>query len=442
MDTPVYLQILAIFVLLLANGFFALSEFSVIASRRSRLKQNVEEGKRGAQAAERLNADPDEFLASVQVGITLVGTLAGVFGGATIVEHLESFLRGNSLITLSSSAKTVAVIAVTVLITTTSVVIGELVPKYLALSNPERFARLVAGPLQVFTFATRLFSQALSWIANMVVRLLGVRSESTRQPITEDEINLMILEGRQKGVFDETEERLIRSVFDFADSPVSRAMTPRTDVAAIEINTESDKVIAMVVEHGHSRFPVYDGTIDNVIGILYVKDLILHKMNPELIILRDMIRKPTFVPDSMPLSQLLSKFRRKKGRIAIVLDEFGGTAGIVCLQDIIEEIVGEIQDEDDTSAPELVRHSDNTVFADGMVWPGAVNELINSQLPEENVDTLAGLIIDSMGRFPKKDEQIEIADVCITVLEASNNRLTRLKIEKTPGPASTLPESD
>jgi len=428
MDTELIIEMAAILVLVLANGFFAMSEFSIIASRRSKLHEKVDQGKRGARKAVALHQKPDKFLATIQVGITMIGTLAGVFGGVTIVKKLEATLADVSVAAIAAAAGPLAIGIVTVAIAVTTVVLGELVPKYLALSFPERYARYVSRPITIFIKLTSFISSALSGAANLIVRLLGVSADGNDNTVSEDEINLMIFEGRQKGVFDETEEKLIHSVFDFADSTVRRAMTPRTDVEAIDLNSAPTTVIDTVIEHGYSRYPVFENTIDNIVGVLYTKDLILQRLDPKLIVLHDLIRKPTFVPDSMPLSRLLGVFRRKKGQL--VLDEYGGTAGIATLQDVIEELVGEIQDEDDAGSSELVKHSDLVAFADGSVWPGAVNELMDSHLPEENVDTLAGLVFDHLGHLPKKNETVTIADMKITILELIDNRLSRLKLEK------------
>ncbi|MFQ6007804.1 MAG: hemolysin family protein [Candidatus Zixiibacteriota bacterium] len=430
MDTELLVELLAILVLIAANGFFALSEFSVIASRRSRLQQKVAQDKFGAKQAEKLHRNPDRFLATVQVGITLVGTGAGVVGGATLVTKLEQVMRQVPVNIIAQAATPISLGIVAVAITITAVVLGELVPKYVALSHPERYARYVAVPITVFTVLTSFVSSLLSKAAHFVVRLLGVRPHASRSAISEEEITLMIFEGRQRGIFDVTEEKLIRSVFDFADSTVRRALTPRTDVVGLELNAPPQKVIDTIIESGHSRYPVYDKTIDNIVGVLFTKDLIHHKLNPELIILKDLIRKPTFVPDSMLLSKLLQDFQRRKNQFAVVLDEFGGTAGIITLEDILEELVGEIQDEHETKEPPLVKHSDTIAYADGTVWPGAINELMSSNLPEENVETLAGLVIDHFGRVPNKNETAKIADMRITVLKQKGNRLARLKLER------------
>ncbi|MBN1213041.1 MAG: HlyC/CorC family transporter [candidate division Zixibacteria bacterium] len=433
MDSHLILELLAILLLVLANGFFALSEFSIIASRTSKLRQKAQEGKIGARTAERIRKKPERFLATIQVGITLVGSLVGVFSGVTIVSKVEQLIAKIPVAQIADAATPIAVAIVVIFITVLSVVLGELVPKYLALSFPERFARYVARPIRIFIKITSVFSRFLSDLANLIIRLLGVRRDSTQGTITEDEINQMILEGRDKGVFDETEEEFVRSVFEFADSTVRRALKPRPDVIAFDINARSEDIVRTITEEGYSRYPIYEGAIDKVVGIIYTKDLIFKQVDLKKIVLADILREPFFVPDSMPLSKLLREFQKGKNHMAIVLDEFGGTAGIITMEDILEELVGEIQDEyDDGETAPLVKHADNIAFADGSVWPGEINELLGGHLPEDDVDTLAGLFIDTLGRLPDKLESIQIADIKMTILEKDENRILRLRLEKIP----------
>ena len=441
MDTELLLEILAILALIIANGYFALSEFSIIASRKSKLAQKAEDGKKGAKAAIKLHENPEKFLATVQVGITLFATLAGVFGGVTLVKTIEQFLSTISISIIADGAKTISVAIVALLITIVSVVIGELVPKYLALSNPELHASHVSRPISLFIKLTSFFSSTLSSTASLILRIFGIKIKDDRTTVSEDEINQMIFDGKQKGVFDETEEKLIKSVFDFADSTVRRAMTPRIDVEAIDINAEYRDIFYSILENGYSRYPIYEETIDNIIGILNTKDIIIHKVNPELIILKDILREPLFVPDSMPLSKLLNIFQMKKQHIAIVLDEFGGTAGIITLEDILEELVGEIQDEYDVEREPLVKHSDEIAYAEGSVWVGAINEMMKTKLPEDKAETIAGLVIDHLGYIPKKDEIIRIADIEIIILEQEENRLVRMKLEKINGNETDFEEN-
>jgi len=430
MNSDLWFELVAVLILVGANGFFALAEFSVISSRASRLARNRDDQKWGAARAEKLNAEPDRFLASIQVGITLVAALLGVFSGATVVVQLEIIFAQSAWGWLANSATSVAMVIVVVSITVLSVVLGELVPKYIALSNPERYARYVAGPVNIFVTLTAPFSRLLSWLANLTVRLVGIKRANGQQQVTEEEINEMLLDGRRHGVFDDTEQEFVRSVFDFSDSTVRRALTPRTDVIAINRVATPQEILDTIVEHGYSRYPIFEETIDKVVGIIYTKDLIDRRIDFRQINLADLMRDPLFVPDSLPLPKLLKEFQQGRGHMAVVLDEYGGTAGVITLEDILEELVGEIQDEYDVEAAPIVKHSDTLLYADGDVWPGDANEVIDSHLPESEHDTLAGLIMDTLGRLPDKHETVEIADVYLTILSKDKNRILRLKLEK------------
>jgi CBS domain containing-hemolysin-like protein len=430
MSSGLWFEIIAILILVGANGFFALAEFSVISSRASRLARNRDDRKWGAARAERLKSEPDRFLASIQVGITLVAALLGVFSGATVVVQLESLFAGSRWGWLADSATSVAMVIVVFGITVLSVVLGELVPKYIALSHPERYARYVAGPVNIFVTLTAPFSRLLSWMANLTVRLIGIKRADGDQQVTEEEINEMLLDGRRHGVFDLTEQEFVRSVFDFSDSTVRRALTPRTDVIAINRNASAKVILDTIIEHGYSRYPIFEDTVDKVVGVIYTKDLIDRQIDLQQINLADLMREPLFVPDSLPLPKLLREFQQGRGHLAVVLDEFGGTAGVITLEDILEELVGEIQDEYDVEAAPIVKHSDTLLFADGDVWPGDANEVIDSHLPESEHDTLAGLIMDTLGRLPEEHEAMTIADVRLTILSKDRNRILRLKLEK------------
>ena len=262
MSYNLWLELIVILVLVGANGFFALAEFSIISSRVSRLARNRDNREWGAARAEKLKAEPDRFLASIQVGITLIAALLGVFSGATVVAQLETIFVKSAWGWLADSATSIAVVIVVVSITILSVVLGELVPKYIALSNPERYARYVAGPVNVFVTLTAPFSRLLSWLSNLTVRMAGIKRVNGQQQVTEDEINEMLLDGRRHGVFDDTEQEFVRSVFDFSDSTVRRALTPRTDVIAINRVATSQEILNTIIEHGYSRYPIFEETID------------------------------------------------------------------------------------------------------------------------------------------------------------------------------------
>ncbi|MCB2230542.1 hemolysin family protein [bacterium] len=432
MEIPLWVELLAIFLLILANGVFSLAEFSIIASRKARLRQKASDGKPGASRALRLREKPERFLATIQVGITLVGAMVGVFSGATIVDEIANGISYIPVPMIADTAGPIAVVVAVVAITVLSVVIGELVPKYLALSFPERYARIISRPISLFIAVTSVFSRMLSGMAVLIVRMLGVRQSTDENIVTEEEINQMIIEGKERGFFDETERDFVRSVFDFADSTVSRAMTPRTDVVGFEAASGFDDIMAVIREQGYSRYPVFDKSIDEVVGVIYSKDLLKINTADGDFSLDKLLRPPFFVPNSMPLPKLLREFQKGKNHLAIVLDEYGGTDGIITLEDILEELVGEIQDEYDAEAAPLVKHSDTVAYANGTVWPGEINELLDVRLPEEHVDTLAGLFIDTVGHVPEKHETVRIANTRLTVLAKQENRILRLKVEKLP----------
>ncbi len=430
MDTRLLLEVIAIIVLILANGFFALSEFSIIASRKSKLLQKAREGKMGAATALKLHDDPEGFLATVQIGITLVGALVGVVSGATVVEKLEIVLRQSSIEFVANAASAFAVGIVVVSITILSALVGELVPKYIAISFPERYARLLAGPVHLFYKVSYVFARTLRLVATGICRLMGIRMDRVQRVISEEEINHIIVDGREKGLFEIGEEQFIKSVFEFTDSTVRRAMKPRTDVVGIDLHASVEANRKLIVDSGYSRFPVYEGDLDTIVGVLYTKDLITQQSDPGEFILKKLVREPFFVPDSMPLPRLLKEFQRGKNHLAIVLDEFGGTAGIVTLEDILEELVGEIRDEYDAEADPIVRLSPTVVHADGSVRPGEINDLLGSALSEDEEKTLAGLFIDEVGRVPNRYESVQLADVKMTVLAKDKNRIVRVRVEK------------
>ncbi len=429
MDSAV-IELLAIFALILANGFFAASEFALIASRRSRILNLVRRGNKRAARTRDLLRRPDKFLAAIQVGITFVATLAGVFSGATLVETITPAIREFPVAAISNTAHGVAIALVVIFISVLSVVIGELIPKYIALSNPEKIAMRVTRPISLFSKATFVIVGTLTGAAKLIIRLMGYSRLPERDHITEDEINILISEGTEKGVFDKTEQKLIRSVFQFTDTTVRQSMTPRVDIVGIQTEWPQQKILETMTKNGFSRYPVYEESLDEIKGIVYTKDLISLMVLGEVIILRDIIRKAVFVPDSMPLTTLLRRFQKRKKHIAIVLDEFGGTAGLITLEDILEEIVGEIQDEHDQDQPEFVAHSDKVAFAAANFRVDELNESFAVRLPTDISDTLGGLLVEELGRIPGLSEQVRVRDLKFTVLEMDGSRIKRLRVEK------------
>ncbi len=426
-----FIELLAIFGLVLANGFFAASEFALIASRKSRIKDLADKGDSSAARTYKLLDRPDRFLAAIQVGITFVATLAGVFGGATMVDRLSPLITMIPISFFQNSPESIAIVVVVLGITFLSVVIGELVPKYIALGNPEKIALKVTGPITIFCRMTSVIVGFLTFSARSVLRIFGKSVAANESQISEDEINILIKEGTESGVFDKTEQRLIKSVFDFSDITARMAMTPRVDLITVKLGSPIEEIMEIMTSHGYSRYPVYETSSDEIVGVVYTKDLIALMVHEEMIILRDIIRKPLYVPDSMLLSVLMEKFQKQKIHIAIVLDEFGGTAGLITLEDILEEIVGDIQDEHDTAQPEFVLHSEKVAFAAGALRPDELNELFNVDIPEDISDTLAGLVVEQLNKSPQISDEVRLDDLTFSILEMDGIRIKRLRVTKT-----------
>jgi putative hemolysin len=357
----------------------------------------------------------------------LVGTLASVVGGAKVVDHLKVWIERIPSEPIRNSSESIAIVIVVVIITYLLLVLGELVPKYLALAYPERVAFRTVGPVHALSslafFLVKLLSNSSRFLVSLFVK--GVPKESGF--VTDEELKFIVHEGKTKGVFDQTEEELIHSALEFTDTTARNAMTPRTEIVALDINAGQHQVIRAMTEEGFSRIPVYKDNLDSIVGIIYAKDIINLLENQELIILEDILRKPYFVPDSMKISGLLKNFQRKRLHMAIVLDEFGGTAGLITLEDIIEEIVGEIRDEYDQEEEEMYLLSDNLVIVNASLFIGEFNQKFGTDLPEEH-NTVGGYLTGSLGRIPLLDEEIKLGNLTFVIFDKVGPRLKKIKV--------------
>ncbi|MFQ6003707.1 MAG: hemolysin family protein [Candidatus Zixiibacteriota bacterium] len=425
-----WIEILIIILLILANGFFASSEIALISSRKSHIKQLAEKGHKKAQLVDKLQSKPDLFLATIQVGITLVGTLASVVGGARIVDLLQPLIEKIPSSPIQNASESIAIGIVVVLITYLLLVVGELIPKYLALAYPEKIAFRTVGPLNVLSKLAFVFVNVLSTSSRSFVSIFVKRVPQESGFVTDEELKFIVHEGKTKGVFDQTEEELIRSALEFTDTTVRNAMTPRTEIVALDIKAGQPQVVRTLTEYGYSRIPVYRENLDNIVGIIYAKDIINLLHNRELIILNDIIRTPYFVPDSKKISELLKEFQKKRIHMAMVLDEFGGTAGLITLEDVIEEIVGEIRDEYDQEEEEKIYFlSDNLAIVSASLFLGDFNEKFGTDLPEE-FNTVGGYLTSVLGRIPTLDEEIKLGNLSFVIFEKVGHRLKKIKVRK------------
>ena len=420
--------------LILANGVLALSEMALVSSRRSRLEGQAEKGDGKAKAALALIDKPSIFLSTVQIGITLVGTLAGSVGGATLVERLAPALAGLPLPRVAAYAEPLALGLVVLGITYLTLIVGELVPKRIAMAQADSLARLVAPGMTRLARVTRPLVTVLSASTEAVLRMLGQQVEQ-QGSADEEEIRYLMAEGARTGVFARSERDLVERVFDFADLRVGELMRPRSEVLAIDIEMSSDDIHKLVRGASYSRFPVYREDLDHILGIVHAMDILLQG---ETVDLRKILRPPVYVPDSQLIATTLRTFQSTHSHMAIVLNEYGSTEGIVTLEDVLEELVGEIQDEHDRSEQTIVRRDDGTLLVDGLLPVGELKELLETEeIPDEDqyqYNTLAGLIIAHLGRLPRVADHIELLDRRFEVVDMDGRRVDRVLISPLPTP--------
>ncbi len=430
-----WIEIVLITVLILASGVFAGTELAILGAKRGRLEQKAEEGNLGARAALKLRDDPNRFLSAVQVGITLIGILTGAFGGATLAAQLAPLLQNVPVI--SPYAGQVAFGLVVVIITYFTLVFGELVPKRIALLNSEAYASLIAPPM---TLIARLSSPVVSLLAfstQLVLRLVGLGNAPAAQ-VTEEDIRALVREGAEGGTVDQQEQEFIDSIFKFTDRSVRHIMTPRHDVEMLEADASLGEVLDELLESGYSRFPVYDETPDQIVGTVHVRDLLmLYRRVGEAAQVRDAIGQPLYVPENSRASALLATFRKNRRHMALVVSELGGIEGVVTLEDVLEEIVGEIDDEfDEAPLPPVVIRDDGSYLVDGVHPIDEVKQLLDvEELPDEETyrfDTLAGFVISLLGSIPTAGDKVTWDGWVFEVVDMDNLRVDKVLVMRAP----------
>jgi len=427
-----WFEAVLIFFLILANGFFAAAEIAIIATRKTRVDTLLEKGVRSAAAVARLKNDPDRFLATVQIGVTLVGTLASAIGGATAIEFLKPLIQSLPLPLAAEWGESIAILLVVLPIAYLSLVLGELVPKFLALRFSERIAILVARPIDFISGLISLPLKILTASSNAVLWLFGGKGAGGASFISEEEVKSLIREGAAKGIFDETEKELIHSVFEFVDTPVKAVMVPRTEIHAVDIKASANDILKSFIESGFSRIPVYEGELDRLIGILYHKDIFRAIQERGDFLIRDHLHPPFFIPSSLPISQLLKELQRRRIGMAIVVNEFGEVEGLATIEDLLEEIVGEIRDEYDREERGPVeRLPDGSMVIQGSTL---LKDLKSDYgLPfEESSDylTLAGFVLAKLRRIPRGGERVEHNGYRLTIVDMEGRRIVKIKLEE------------
>ncbi len=421
-----------ILVLLIANGFFAGAEISIVSVRRSRIDQLIEEGCPAAKVVGRLKDDSDRFLATVQIGMTVVSSLASAVGGASAIEFLKPYFQQSEIAFLHEWGEFLALSLIVIIISYLSLVLGELVPKTLALRYPERIACAVARPLDFFSRSFSLVVKILTASSNALLFLTGSNARSTEALISEEEVKYMIREGAEKGVFDDTEKEFIHSVFDFADTSVREIMTPRTEIHALEANTPCADALREMIANGFSRMPVYEEDLERIIGIVHIKELLRAQEQGAGAQLRAFLHPVYFVPDSMQISHLLRDLQVRRSYMAVVVNEFGTVIGVATVEDILEEIVGEIRDEFDVEEEQPIQElTEGVLLVEGGVLLSDLASEHQLPLKETNAyRTIAGLLLARLERIPRGGETVMHEGYRFTIVEMDGRRIAKVKIEK------------
>lgn len=426
--TPVILEAVLIVTLILLNGLFAMSEIAVVTARRARLRARADDGDDKSARALELAEHPNRFLSTVQIGITLVGIFAGAYGGATVARRLEPVLAG--IAPLAPYAYEIAVALVVLVITYLTLVFGELVPKRIGMNAPESVARVIARPMHALSVIAAPAVKLLTLSMDGVLALLGIR-KFKEQPVSEEEITILLEQGAQAGVFEPREPELVSRVFSLADLTVASIMTPRPDIVWVDIEAPLDEVRAIMAEHRLSRFLVCEGDIDQVLGIVDVKDLWARAVRGEPLDLRAVLIKPLFVPETAPALDVLSGFRSTGVHLAIVIDEYGAVRGLATLNDVLEEITGELEPETD---PGYVRRDDGSLLVDGSLSVEDFAEVM--ELDEDDIHelgdfrTVAGLVMTSLGRIPRAGETFELLGLRFEVVDLDGPRIDKLLVAR------------
>jgi putative hemolysin len=433
MSSPIP-ELLVILLLTLLEGFFVAAEIALVSIRRSRVEQLVEEGDPGARRVRRLTNDPGRFLAVSQLGLTFLGFFASAFAAVSLTVGLTGLIE--RIEPLHEAAAGISLIVVTLLLALFTIVFGELVPKTLALANPERFALTLAGPVEVLAGLLGPIVGLLTSVTRAITRALGA-DVTNEARITAEELKLIIERGGEQGVLEAEEEQMINAVIELGDRRLHEVLVPRIDIVALAATATLEEAIDVVVEAGHSRVPVYDGSIDEILGILYAKDLLpyLKTASGPRPTVRAILRAPLFVPESMTIDDLLHEFQRRKVHIAIVLDEYGGTAGLVTIEDLLEEIVGEIQDEYDEEEPMVVRLGEDEYRIDGRVAVDEMLETFDLEIEledEDEYDTVGGLVFHRIGGVPQPGDRVELEGLELTVESTDGRRVDKVLVVRTP----------
>ena len=413
------------------NGFFAASEIAIIALRRSKTKQLVNKGVKSAEIIDDFQHHHQKFLATIQVGITLVSTFASAFGGAQVVDDLTPLLAKVPIEAISSNAEILAFFFVVLVISYLSLVLGELVPKSLALRFTEDIALFVSYPIKFFSTVFSVFVKILTLSSNLILRPLRSKQSYIDAKLSEEELRTMLEESKEAGTIEKREHEFIENVFDFGDLEVGKVMVPHNKMDVFDVELTGKDLVKKMLQHNHTRVPIYEDQVDNIIGVIYGKDVFAKIAKRQKINIRELMRPPLFVPTTQRLHDVLQKFKKEKMHMAIVLDEHGGVAGLVTMEDILEEIVGDIEDEVDKLDKEIQQQDDGSYIVEGSTSITDFNRVLDTDLPEDApYNSISGFILDLVKRFPKKGEKIQHENLEFRIKDKTKKRIKTIAVRK------------
>ena len=440
MGSDIGIEILIVVILIILNGLFSMTELAIINARKGLLEEKAEAGNRGARMAIKLAEDPNEMFSTIQIGITLISIVTGLYSGAIFSDPMATYIKEH-ILWLAAYADTVSPIFIVSLTTYLSLVIGELVPKRLAYNSPESIAIMMAIPMKYFAIVTKPFVALLSMSTTMLLKVLGVKHKE-EAPVTESEINKMLIQGVELGAYEEEEPVLVENIFRLADLDASDIMTPRTQLTWIDINASDEEILETIMECNEHRIPVGDDSLDELKGLVSSVDVLAQQMKeshrPMKDILAYCMRKPVLVPESLSLMKVLSTFREEGTHEAIVLDEYGGMSGMITFHDIMEEIVGLMPSGEEEKKEEenrIVQREDGTYLVDGLISIEELKEYfeVDELLPGEEDDlykTLGGFVTYLIGRIPKEANRCYYGPLQFEVMDMDNTRVDKVMVTR------------
>ena len=422
-------QLIILAVLIFLNAFFAASEIAFISLNDTKIEKQAKDGNKKGKQIEKMLKTPSKFLATIQIGITLAGFLSSAFASDTFAEKLAPILFQCMPFFSLGIWKSISIIIITIILSFFTLVFGELVPKRLAMKNYEKIAFGTIGIIRAISIITSPFVKFLTLVTNSISKLFGV-GENEEESVTEEEIKMMVDQGEEKGTIKEEEKELINNVFEFNDITASEIMKHRKDIFAVDINISNDELMEELSkeEYRYSRIPVYDETIDEIKGILYIKD-VLKNIGKKNFKVKNVVKDAYFVSQTRLINEVFKELQKNKMQIAIIIDEYGGTAGLITMEDILEELVGDIYDEYDKEEKEFEKIDENTYIIVGSMPIYDVNKLLNANIPEGDYDTLSGFLQEKLGRIPEEEEKpiIETKEVTYKIEKYEDKRILKVK---------------